>query len=146
MFRWSGPGLRGGNRCEPSVLTVDKDISRFCRLFAVESGRVRCAAALRTPHPDTNNEPWLVTEQAVNRGKLSETNLYLSPLSLAALRPLPFPGLSVLVHWRRRNRSREVKRKKGVARILGPAGMDYFVGRAGDKIRRKMLETLKRCY
>lgn len=34
------------------------------------------------------------------------------------------------------------RRKKGVARILGPAGMDYFVGRAGDKIRRKMLETL----
>ena len=124
MFRCSGPGLRGGNRCEAAVLTVDEDVSRLCPLFTVGPGQVRCAAASRTPHPDTNNEPRKVTEQALNRGDLSETDLYLSPLRLclAALRPLPFPGLFVSVHWRRRRRRR--KKKKGVARILGPAGMD----------------------
>lgn len=138
VVRRSGPGLRGGNRREPSVLTVDKDIARFCGLFAAGPGRVRRAAAPRTPHPDTKDEPRLVTEQAGNRGNLSESNLYLSPVRarLAALRPLPFPGLFVSVHWRRRKRSREVKRrKKGLARILGPAGMGYFVGTAGAQMR-----------
>lgn len=128
MFRGSGPGLRGGNGCEAPVLTVHKDGLGVCGLFAVEPGRVRCAAALRRPQTETEKEPQVVTRQAVNRGGLSETSLYLCPRRgrLAALRPLPLPGLLVSVHWRRRRkRSRELKRrKKGLARILGPAAVD----------------------
>lgn len=136
MFRWSGPGLRGGDRCEASVLTVHEDFWRICRLFAVGPGRVRCAAAPRGPHPGTNNEARLVRSSQSGQGSSlvsRETNLYLSPprLRLAALTPLPFPGFCVSVHWRRRKRSREVKRsRKGVARIL-----DDSVDRAGEKIR-----------
>lgn len=64
VFRWSGPGVRGGNGCEATVLTVYVDIVRICRLSAVGgSGRVGPAMTPGAPQPDTNNEPRLLTQR-----------------------------------------------------------------------------------